>query len=74
MTSVPKPLKFLGPHYETLKDVCEKIAADADKKLCAVCMYIAARFYIDTMFYICITYIYINKLYKEIYICMYIYI
>jgi len=25
MTSVPKPLKFLRPHYDTLKTVYEKI-------------------------------------------------
>ena len=25
MTSVPKPLKFLRPHYDTLKIVYEKI-------------------------------------------------
>lgn len=25
MTSVPKPLKFLRPHYETLKTIYEKI-------------------------------------------------
>lgn len=35
MTSVPKPLKFMKPHYDTMKQVYEKIK-DADvKKLCA---------------------------------------
>ena len=32
MTSVPKPLKFLLPHYQTLKDEVEKIT-DADVKV-----------------------------------------
>ena len=31
MTSVPKPLKFLRPHYETIKGVYEKITAAATK-------------------------------------------
>merc|ERR550539_2113643 len=39
MTSVPKPLKFMIPHYETMKTVYEKIASstspDAVKKECA---------------------------------------
>lgn len=39
MTSVPKPLKFMIPHYETMKTVYEKIAAspgiDNVKKECA---------------------------------------
>lgn len=35
MTSVPKPLKFMKPHYGTMKQVYEKIV-DADiKKECA---------------------------------------
>jgi len=35
MTSVPKPLKFLRPHYETLKGVYEKIINTDTKKFCA---------------------------------------
>jgi len=31
MTSVPKPLKFLRPHYDTLKQVYEKINDDKTK-------------------------------------------
>ena len=31
MTSVPKPLKFLRPHYDTLKQVYEKIKDDRTK-------------------------------------------
>jgi len=31
MTSVPKPLKFLRPHYDTLKQVYEKISDDKTK-------------------------------------------
>ena len=31
MTSVPKPLKFLRPHYETLKEVYEKIKDNETK-------------------------------------------
>jgi len=31
MTSVPKPLKFLRPHYDTLKQVYEKITEDRTK-------------------------------------------
>jgi 26S proteasome regulatory subunit N1 len=29
MTSVPKPLKFLRPHYSTLKDLYTKLSEDA---------------------------------------------
>ncbi|KAL5006869.1 hypothetical protein ScPMuIL_015675 [Solemya velum] len=35
MTSVPKPLKFLRPHYETLKEVYEKIKDKETKRFCA---------------------------------------
>lgn len=35
MTSVPKPLKFLRLHYESLKEVYEKIKDDTTKRLCA---------------------------------------
>ena len=31
MTSVPKPLKFLRPHYESLKEVYEKIKDNETK-------------------------------------------
>ena len=31
MTSVPKPLKFLRPHYETLKEVYQKIKDNETK-------------------------------------------
>ncbi|VEN37832.1 unnamed protein product [Callosobruchus maculatus] len=35
MTSVPKPLKFMKPHYQTMKDVYEKIKAPDVKRVCA---------------------------------------
>jgi len=35
MTSVPKPLKFLRPHYDTLKGAYEKIR-DQETKVCIV--------------------------------------
>ena len=35
MTSVPKPLKFLRPHLQTLKDVYEKLKAGENKLLLA---------------------------------------
>lgn len=35
MTSVPKPLKFLRPHYANLKAVYEKITDPGIKELCA---------------------------------------
>ncbi|KAJ8923645.1 hypothetical protein NQ315_010225 [Exocentrus adspersus] len=35
MTSVPKPLKFMKPHYDTMKEVYEKIKETNVKKLCA---------------------------------------
>ncbi|XP_050409532.1 26S proteasome non-ATPase regulatory subunit 2 [Patella vulgata] len=35
MTSVPKPLKYLRPHYDTLKQVHEKIKDGDTKKFCA---------------------------------------
>lgn len=34
MTSVPKPLKFLRPHYKKIKDTYEDITADEAKVLC----------------------------------------
>jgi len=36
MTSVPKPLKFLRPHYDTMKEVHEKII-NADVKVRNIC-------------------------------------
>ncbi|KAK3103587.1 hypothetical protein FSP39_020371 [Pinctada imbricata] len=35
MTSVPKPLKFLRPHYDSLKEVYEKIKDMETKRFCA---------------------------------------
>ncbi|XP_077986315.1 26S proteasome non-ATPase regulatory subunit 2-like [Glandiceps talaboti] len=35
MTSVPKPLKFLRPHYGTLKEVYDKIKDAENKRFCA---------------------------------------
>lgn len=35
MTSVPKPLKFLRPHYDTMKTVYEKMSASDVKVQCA---------------------------------------
>ncbi|XP_054714152.1 26S proteasome non-ATPase regulatory subunit 2-like [Uloborus diversus] len=35
MTSVPKPLKFLRPHYPTLKALYEKFSEGETKKFCA---------------------------------------
>ena len=35
MTSVPKPLKFLRPHLQTLKDTYAKLAEGDNKKLLA---------------------------------------
>lgn len=35
MTSVPKPLKFMKPHYGTMKDIYEKIADVEIKETCA---------------------------------------
>ena len=35
MTSVPKPLKFLRAHYDTVKAAREKMTSDADKETCA---------------------------------------
>ncbi|CAH1786305.1 unnamed protein product [Owenia fusiformis] len=35
MTSVPKPLKFLRPHYDTMKKVHEKITDNEIKRFCA---------------------------------------
>nr|XP_039267177.1 26S proteasome non-ATPase regulatory subunit 2-like [Styela clava] len=35
LTSVPKPLKFLRPHYGTLKEIYEKIPDGRNKKFCA---------------------------------------
>jgi 26S proteasome regulatory subunit N1 len=35
MTSVPKPLKFLRPHFDTLKEIYEKIVDPKTKQFCA---------------------------------------
>eukprot|EP00918_Siedleckia_nematoides_P046027 GHVU01100887.1.p1 GENE.GHVU01100887.1~~GHVU01100887.1.p1 ORF type:complete len:874 (-),score=98.80 GHVU01100887.1:308-2821(-) len=35
MTSVPKPLKFLRPHYDSLKEIYEKITEAITKRFCA---------------------------------------
>lgn len=35
MTSVPKPLKFMKPHYDTMKQIYEKITEPEVKKVCA---------------------------------------
>jgi len=35
MTSVPKPLKFLRKHYETMKTIHQKIEDPKDKQFCA---------------------------------------
>ncbi|XP_069134068.1 26S proteasome non-ATPase regulatory subunit 2-like [Argopecten irradians] len=35
MTSVPKPLKFLRPHYDSIKEVYEKIIDNETKRFCA---------------------------------------
>jgi 26S proteasome regulatory subunit N1 len=35
MTSVPKPLKFMMPHYGTMKQIYEKMHEGPAKKLCA---------------------------------------
>ena len=35
MTSVPKPLKFMIPHFDTMKEAFEKITDPSIKKGCA---------------------------------------
>ncbi|XP_050314763.1 26S proteasome non-ATPase regulatory subunit 2 [Anthonomus grandis grandis] len=35
MTSVPKPLKFMRPHYDTMKQVYEKVKDPQVKRICA---------------------------------------
>jgi len=35
MTSVPKPLKFLRPHFERLKAVYEKMTVEENRRFCA---------------------------------------
>uniref|UniRef100_A0A9J8BFM1 26S proteasome non-ATPase regulatory subunit 2 n=1 Tax=Cyprinus carpio carpio TaxID=630221 RepID=A0A9J8BFM1_CYPCA len=35
MTSVPKPLKFLRPHYAKLKDICQNMSPGENKHFCA---------------------------------------
>jgi len=35
ITAVPKPLKFLRPHYSTLKTIHEKIKTESNKQFCA---------------------------------------
>lgn len=40
MTSVPKPLKFLRVHYDTLKGIYEKIKDPNTKVICDVCTYV----------------------------------
>lgn len=35
MTSVPKPLKFMRPHYETMKEVYKKLLGQETRQVCA---------------------------------------
>ncbi|XP_025834364.1 26S proteasome non-ATPase regulatory subunit 2 [Agrilus planipennis] len=35
MTSVPKPLKFMKPHYSTMKDIYSKLREEEIKRVCA---------------------------------------
>ncbi|XP_063990576.1 26S proteasome non-ATPase regulatory subunit 2 [Diachasmimorpha longicaudata] len=35
MTSVPKPLKFMRPHYDTMKTIYEKLTDKKSQELCA---------------------------------------
>ncbi|VEL30313.1 unnamed protein product [Protopolystoma xenopodis] len=35
MTSVPKPLKFMRPHYSRMKDIYSKLTDQSTKKMCA---------------------------------------
>lgn len=35
MTSVPKPLKFMRPHFETMKEVYKKMPTQETRELCA---------------------------------------
>ncbi|XP_008551707.1 26S proteasome non-ATPase regulatory subunit 2 [Microplitis demolitor] len=35
MTSVPKPLKFMRPHFETMKTIYEKLLDQESRELCA---------------------------------------
>lgn len=35
MTSVPKPLKFMRPHYDTMKEIYTKIQDPKTKEFCA---------------------------------------
>jgi len=46
MTSVPKPLKFLRPHYDTLKTVYEKVTDPATKVISALSYFSAYVFLI----------------------------
>ncbi|CAF0824385.1 unnamed protein product [Didymodactylos carnosus] len=48
MTSVPKPLKFLRPHYESMKEIYEKITEQTNKALCADIISVLAMTTIDT--------------------------
>ncbi|KAI3381221.1 hypothetical protein SNEBB_002698 [Seison nebaliae] len=48
MTSLPKPLKFLRPHYDTLKTIYEKIDNLDDKKFCADVISVLAMTYTQT--------------------------
>ncbi|KAF8324345.1 26S proteasome regulatory complex non-ATPase subcomplex Rpn1 subunit [Cantharellus anzutake] len=48
MTSVPKPLKFLRPHYPTLESIYEKWPPSEDKSLFADILGVLAMTYSDT--------------------------
>ncbi|KAF9508141.1 hypothetical protein BS47DRAFT_246748 [Hydnum rufescens UP504] len=48
MTSVPKPLKFLRPHYPTLEAIYEKWPVSDDKSLFADILGVLAMTYSDT--------------------------
>ncbi|TFK22375.1 26S proteasome regulatory complex, non-ATPase subcomplex, Rpn1 subunit [Coprinopsis marcescibilis] len=48
MTSVPKPLKFLRPHYPDLQELYEKWSSSEDKSLFADILSVLAMTYSDT--------------------------
>lgn len=48
MTSVPKPLKFLRPHYPEMKTIYESWTASSDKALFAEILSVLAMTYSDS--------------------------
>lgn len=61
MTSVPKPLKFLGPHYKTMVEVYEKWISETDKAQLADILSVLGMIHSDEEHLECLKYRLLTK-------------